>query len=87
MVCRDNSWVLLGVSLCSYRVQELLICWVFFSAMLAVLGLLIASGILAWYGGKCVFHWAGPLVQVAAPVLRDLGELDSSQSRAGRKWK
>jgi hypothetical protein len=58
------SGLLLGLSLYSYHVRELLVCWLFFSLLFVVLALVILGGILACYAGKYATHWA----RTAAPV-------------------
>jgi pheromone shutdown protein TraB len=75
------SWLLLGFGLYSYRVREILVCWLFFSGMLAALGLLVTGGILVWHGGKWVLDWTSPLIPIAPKVDGHPGELVSGQSR------
>jgi hypothetical protein len=58
------SGLLLGLSLNSYRVRELLVCWLFFSLLFVLLALLILGGVLACYAGEYVAVW----VRTAAPV-------------------
>jgi hypothetical protein len=41
----------------SYHVRELLVCWLFFTALLAALAFLVLTGALACYAGKHVIHW------------------------------
>jgi hypothetical protein len=48
--------LLLGFSLYSYRVQELLVCWLFFSLLFVSLALVILGGMLACYAGKYVIR-------------------------------
>jgi hypothetical protein len=62
------SGLLLGVSLYSYRVRELLVCWLFFIILFVVLALLILGTVLAWYAGVRASHWARTTAPVA-PVL------------------
>jgi hypothetical protein len=62
------SGLILGLSLYSYHVRELLVCWLFFSLLFVVLALLILGGVLAWYAGTCAAHWARTTAPVA-PVL------------------
>jgi len=62
------SWLLLGLSLYSYRVRELLACWLFFILLFVVLALLILGGLLAWYAGIYAAHWARTTAPVT-PVL------------------
>jgi hypothetical protein len=58
------SGLLLGLSLYSYHVRELLVCWLFFSLLFVLLALVILGGVLACYAGNYVIHWVG----MAAPV-------------------
>ncbi len=62
------SGLLLGLSLYSYRVRELLACWLFFIILFVVLALLILGGVLAWYAGRHASRWARTTAPVA-PVL------------------
>jgi hypothetical protein len=62
------SGLLLGLSLYSYRVRELVACWLFFFLFFVVLALLILGGVLAYYAGIHVAHWARTTAPVA-PVL------------------
>jgi hypothetical protein len=62
------SGLVLGLSLYSYRVRELVACWLFFILLFVVLALLILGGVLAWYVGIYAAHWARTTTPVA-PVL------------------
>jgi hypothetical protein len=62
------SGFLLGLSLYSYRVRELLACWLFFILLFVVFALLILGGVLAWYAGIYAAHWTRATVPVT-PVL------------------
>jgi hypothetical protein len=62
------SGLLLGLSLYSYRVRELVACWLFFIVLFVVLVLLILGGVLAWYTGIYAVHWARTTVP-ATPAL------------------
>jgi hypothetical protein len=62
------SGLLLGLSLYSYHVRELLFCWLFFSLLFVSLALVIVGGVLACYAGKYVTVWARATVPVT-PVL------------------
>jgi hypothetical protein len=55
----QRSWVLLGLGLYSYHVRELLVCWMFFGLLFALLVLVILLGVLAWHTAKSATHWAG----------------------------
>jgi hypothetical protein len=62
------SGFLLGLSLYSYRVRELLACWLFFILLFVVLALLILGGVLAWYAWIYAAQWTRTTVPVT-PVL------------------
>jgi hypothetical protein len=49
------SGLLIGLSLFSYQVRELLVCWLFFILPLVMLGLLILGGMVAYAVGIGVF--------------------------------
>lgn len=61
--------LLLGFSLYSYHVRELLVCWLFFSALFVSLGVVMAGGVLAGYAGKYVFDWTSSKAQVATLLV------------------
>jgi hypothetical protein len=58
------SGLLLGVSLYSYHVRELLICWLFFIVLFVLLALVVLGGVLAYHAGRYASQWA----RKAAPV-------------------
>lgn len=60
--------LVLGLSLYSYRVQELVVCWLFFIILFVVLALLVLGAVLAWYAGIYAAHWARTTAPVT-PVL------------------
>jgi hypothetical protein len=62
------SGLLLGLSLYSYRVRELVACWLFFIILFVVLALLVLGALLAWYAWIYAFRWARTTTPVA-PVL------------------
>ena len=62
------SGLLLVVSLYSYHVRELLVCWLFFSLLFVALALVILGGALACYAGKYAIHWA-TMTARGAPVV------------------
>jgi hypothetical protein len=51
------SAMLLGLSMYSYRVRELLICWLFFCLLFVLLVLLTVAGVVVSYAGKYVLDW------------------------------
>jgi hypothetical protein len=62
------SGLVLGLSLYSYRVRELVVCWLFFIILFVVLALLVLGAVLAWYAGIYASHWARTTAAVT-PVL------------------
>lgn len=65
------SGVLLGLSMYSYRIRELLICWLFFCLLFALLVLLTLAGVVVSHAGKYVLDWtnAGARVTPIAVLL------------------
>jgi hypothetical protein len=51
------SVLLLGISLCSYHVRELVVCLLFFSLLFISLALVTFGGILAFHAGKYALPW------------------------------
>jgi len=77
------SGLFLGLSLYSYRVRELLACWLFFFALFVVLALLVLGAVLAWYAGKWATDWARSTVPLTpAPVLTSAGVHQETNSGA-----
>ena len=74
------SGLLLGLSLYSYQVRELLVCWLFFTLLFVSLALVILGGVLACYGGKYVTHWARTAAQMTPVVALGSGELHMNTS-------
>jgi hypothetical protein len=62
------SGLLLGLSLYSYHVRELLVCWLFFSLVFVSLALVILGGVIACYAGKYAAHWVRTTASLT-PVL------------------
>jgi len=62
------SGLFLPLSLYSYHVRELLVCWLFFSVLFVCLALLILIGELGVYAGECVTLWARTATRIT-PVL------------------
>lgn len=68
------SGLFLGLSLYSYRVRELVACWLFFIVLFVVLALLVLGALLAWYAGKWATDWARTTVPLTpVPVLASAG--------------
>gem|GEM_PF-1728368 len=69
------SVLLLGISLYSYHVRELLVCLAFFSLLFVLLALLILGGIIAWHAGEYVLQRAGTAGRVRRSVALGPAEL------------
>jgi len=69
------SGLLLGFSLYSYRVRELLVCWLFFSLLFVLLALLILGGVLACHAGECVAVWMRTTAPVSPALVLGSAEL------------
>jgi len=81
------SGLLLGLSLYSYHVRELLVCWLFFCLLFVLLALVILGGVLAAHVGSQAIHWAGTAVRVAPMVALDSDEIQLDAISGGRKLK
>jgi len=76
---------LLGINLNSYRLHEVLVCWLFFSLMFLSLALVILAGALVCCAGKCVIAWANKATRMTPKVaLRPL-EIQLKINPAGGK--
>ena len=64
----EFSGLLLGLSLYSYHVRELLVCWLYFSVLFVCVTLLLLLGVLGVYAGECVAVWARSAMGMT-PVL------------------
>ncbi len=81
------SGLLLGLSLYSYHVRELLVCWLFFSLLFVSLAVVILGGVLASYAGKYVIHWVSTAAGVTPLVALGSGELHLNTISGARKLK
>lgn len=79
------SGLLLGLSLYSYQVRELLVCGLFFTLLFVSLALVILGGVLAWYAGKYVTVWARTAAGVAPVVALGSGKLHLKNISDARK--
>jgi hypothetical protein len=68
-------------------VRELLVCWLFFSLLFVLLGLLILGGVFACYAGKCVIRWANTAAEVAPVVSLGSVKLQLETISDARKLK
>jgi hypothetical protein len=64
----EFSGACLGLSLTSYRLRELLLCWLGFSLLFVLLALAILVVVLACYAGRHAARWV-LAVAPDAPVL------------------
>ena len=62
------SGLLVGLSLSSYFIRELLVCWLFFSLLFVCVALLLLSGVLAVQAGEYLTVWARTLAGMT-PVV------------------
>lgn len=81
------SGLILGLSLYSYHVRGLLVCWFFFSLLLVVLALVILGGVLACYAGEYATHWAHTAAPVTPMLALGSAELHLKTISDGRKLK
>jgi putative Mn2+ efflux pump MntP len=58
--------LVVGLNLSSYRLQELLVCWLCFSIGFVSLALAILGIVLACYAGKYLIHCATAALRVIA---------------------
>jgi hypothetical protein len=61
--------LVLGLSLYSYCILEVVVCWLFFSLAFLSLAIVILAGVLACGACECVIHWASTVTRRAAPMV------------------
>jgi hypothetical protein len=76
---------LLGLSLYSYHLQELLVCWLCFSVVFVSLALVILTVVLVCYATECLLAWASRAEGVIIQVARGTPELQVKIIQAGGK--
>jgi hypothetical protein len=69
------STFLLCLTAYSYRVKELLVCWLFFCSLFAVLATMFLCAVLAWYAGQYLVNWVGAANTVIPELVVCLVEL------------
>ncbi len=79
--------LLLGLSLYSYQVRELLVCWLFFSLLFVSLALVILGGVLTCYAGKYFTVWARTAAGVTPVVALGSGNLHLKNISDARQLK
>jgi hypothetical protein len=75
----------LALSLRSYYVRELLVCWLFLSLMFVSLTLLILVGLLAARAGNLVFLWASTAWLGTSTIALSPAELPAKVIPVGGK--
>ena len=80
------SGLFLGLSLYSYHVRELLVCWLFFSLLFVVLALLMLGGVLAYYAGKNAALWTLTAAPVTPVLALGSAELQLKAISAAKKF-
>lgn len=68
------SGLFLGLSLYSYHVRELLICWLFFCLVFFSVALAVLGGVLVGYAGKRVTVWACAAARMTPVVALGFGK-------------
>jgi len=81
------SGLLLGLSLSSYHVRELLFCWLYFSLLFVGVALLLLSGVLAVRAGECLTVWARTVTGLTPAVALAHAELPLKNISDARKLK
>ena len=61
---------LLGLGLNSYCIQEIAVCWIFFSLAFVSLAVVTLAGVLACCACERVVLWAGTAARQVAPKVR-----------------
>ncbi len=81
------SGLLLGLSLYSYHVRELLVCWLYFSLLFVSVVLVILGGVLACYAGKYAIDWVRTAAEATPVVALGSGDLHLKTIPDARKLK
>lgn len=79
--------LLLGLSLYSYHVQEVLVCWLFFSLAFASLALLILGGVVVLSAGNYIIHWTSKAVRATPRAVLGPANLHLKRISAAGKVK
>jgi len=66
---------LLGLSLCPYLTQELVVCWLFFSLGFVSMAVVILAGVLVCCACERAIHWASSAAHEAPKVVLGPPEL------------
>jgi len=69
------SVMLLGLSMHSYRVRELLVCWLFFCLLFVLLVLLTLVGVLVSHASKCILDWTNAGARVTPVAALHSGDI------------
>jgi len=65
--------LLMGLSLFSYHVRELLVCWIFFVLLFVAVAAVILGGVLAWHAAEAAVHRAGGAPPAVPALALDAG--------------
>jgi hypothetical protein len=68
----------------SYRVRELLVCWLFFCFLFAALSIAFLTALLACYAGQYLLNWVGAANKVIPDLVVCLAELPQEASSGPR---
>ena len=75
------SGALLGLSLYSYHVRELLVCWLFFCLLFVLLVLLTLTGVLVSHAGKYVLDWTNAEARITPAAALHPGHIHQPLSQ------
>ena len=78
------STFILCLTCYSYRVRELLVCWLFFCFLSAVLAIAILGALLVCYAGQYLLNWVGAANKVLPDLVVCLAEIPQEASSAPR---
>jgi hypothetical protein len=76
--------VVLCLTCYSYRVRELLVCWLLFCFLFAVLAIAFLAALLACYAGQYLLNWVGAANKVFPDLVVCLAELPQEASSGPR---
>jgi hypothetical protein len=79
------SGLVVGISLSSYLVRELLVCWLIFTLLLSTCVLAILVTILAGYAGSHALNWMGVVWRVVELTPAEL-HLKVTADSPKRNW-
>lgn len=68
----------------SYRARELLVCWLFFCFLFAVLAITFLCGLLACHAGQYLVYWVGAVHKVIPELVVSLAEFPQETASGPR---